>query len=137
LAGMGILAVASRATADDAKPMHEHHDHAGPNGALIAAAHQCMAAADVCLSHCIDRLSDGDKTMADCARSVQQMRAMVAALAELAAQKAPYLKELAALCAKACRDCQAQCKKHEQHAPCKACGDACEKCAAECDKAAA
>jgi hypothetical protein len=72
LAGMGVLAVASRAGAEDPpKPAaHEHHDHSGPNGALIAAAHHCLAAADVCLSHCIDRLSDGDKTMAGCARSV-------------------------------------------------------------------
>jgi hypothetical protein len=65
---------------------HEHHHHgAGPNATLIAATHECMGAADVCLQHCIERLGNGDKTMADCARSVEQMRAMVGALAQVAA----------------------------------------------------
>jgi Domain of Unknown Function (DUF326) len=61
---------------------------------------------------------------------------MVGALAQVGAQNAPYLKDMAALCGKACRDCQEQCRKHEQHPPCKACGDACDKCATECEKTA-
>lgn len=142
LMGMGALAVATQASAADPKAAppagHEHHSSSGgPNAALISAAHGCMAAGDTCLQHCIDRLSQGDQTMSDCSRSVLQMRAMVGALAQLAAQNSPRLKELAAVCAKACRDCEAQCRKHEQHPPCKACGDACAKCAAECDKTAA
>lgn len=142
LMGMGALAVATQASAADPKPApgagHEHHQGSGtPNAALISAAHECMATGDICVQHCVDRLSQGDQTMADCARSVLQMRAMVGALSQLAAQNSPRLKELAAVCAKACRDCEAQCRKHEQHPPCKACGDACAKCAAECDKTAA
>jgi Cys-rich four helix bundle protein (predicted Tat secretion target) len=134
---MGALAVAGKLAAQEAKPDHEHHAMPGKNGALIAAAHHCMAAGDLCTAHCIDMLAAGDKSLKDCAKSVAQMRAMIGALAQLAAQNAPHLKEMAALCAKACRDCEAECKKHEQHPPCKACGEACNKCAAECDKTAA
>ena len=137
LIGAGALAVAGGALAQEAKAEHEHKMGGGKNGALIAAAHHCMAAADVCLNHCIDMLAAGDKSLQACARSVEQMRAMIGALATMAAINAPRLKEMAALCAKTCRDCEAECKKHEQHPECKACGEACNRCAAECDKTAA
>lgn len=142
LAGVGALAVAAKASAANPKAApatgHEHHQNAAiPNAALVAAAHECMATGDACKQHCIDRLAEGDQSMADCARSVEQMRAMVGALSQVAAQNGSRLKELAAACGKACRDCEAQCRKHEQHPPCKACGDACAKCATECEKTAA
>jgi Cys-rich four helix bundle protein (predicted Tat secretion target) len=139
MGALGAMAAAGTALAQQkqtGKPAagHEHHGGAGPNQALIDASHECMAAADACISHCIDRLSQGDKSLGDCARSVLQMRALVNAVSLLAAQNAPRLKETAALCAKACRDCEAECRKHEQHPQCKRCGEACAKCAAECDK---
>jgi hypothetical protein len=92
LAGVGFLAVASRAGADDAKPMpagHEHRLALGANAALIMSAHHCLMAADVCLSHCIDRLADGDKTMADCARSAPRPAETRASSAPRSATKSP------------------------------------------------
>jgi Cys-rich four helix bundle protein (predicted Tat secretion target) len=59
------------------------------------------------------------------------------ALSELAVQRSGHLKGLAAVCAKACRECEAACKKHaNHHAECKACMESCQKCAAECEKLA-
>ncbi|HZX96054.1 MAG TPA: four-helix bundle copper-binding protein [Myxococcales bacterium] len=139
LGGAAALAAARAFAADPKDPHagHEHHAAGIPNAALVSAAHECMATGDACLRHCIDSLAAGDASLADCAKSVEQMRAMVGALATVAAQNGPRLKELSAVCAKACRDCEAQCRKHDKHPPCKACGDACTKCAAECDKTAA
>jgi Cys-rich four helix bundle protein (predicted Tat secretion target) len=149
LSGMGAagaVAIAARAAvAQETKPAkqpaapaagHEHHHHEGgaKHQALIDAAHACMATGDLCINHCLESLSAGDKSLADCAKSVEAMLPMVTATAKLAAQDAKRLKELAAVCGKACKDCQAECKKHEQHPECKACGDACAKCAAECEK---
>lgn len=147
LSGMGAAgaaALAARAAlgqTQDKKPPapaagHEHHHHEGgaKYQALIDAAHACMATGDICINHCLTSLSTGDKTLADCAKSVEAMLPMVTATAKLAAQDAKRLKELAAVCGKACKDCEAECKKHEQHPECKACGEACAKCAAECGK---
>jgi Cys-rich four helix bundle protein (predicted Tat secretion target) len=148
LSGMGVAgaaAIAARAAAaQDKKPAkqpaaaatgHEHH-HMGASKyqALIDATHACMATGDVCINHCLQSLGTGDKTLADCAKSVEAMLPLVTATGKLAAQDSKRLKELAAVCGKACKDCEAECKKHEQHPECKACGEACAKCAAECDK---
>jgi Cys-rich four helix bundle protein (predicted Tat secretion target) len=125
---------AKQPAAPAAGPEHHHHEGGAKYQSLIDAAHACMATGDVCINHCLESLSTGDKTLADCAKSVEAMLPMVTATAKLAAQNAKRLKELAAVCGKTCKDCEAECKKHEQHPECKACGEACAKCAAECEK---
>jgi len=144
----GAAAIAARAalaqTAQDKKQPakqgaatgHEHHHHTGGSKyqALIDSTHACMATGDACINHCLESLGTGDKSLADCARTVEAMLPLVTATGKLAAQDAKRLKELAAVCGKACKDCEAECKKHEQHPECKACGEACARCAAECDK---
>ena len=135
----GLALVSREILAAEQAPKGEHqHEHAGatPHSALIRAAHECLAAGDVCLKHCIDRFAQGDKSMAACARADEQMLAFCAALSKLAAQNAPRLKEFATLCATSCRDCETECRKHEQHAACKRCAEACVKCATECDRVA-
>ncbi|MEW5742187.1 MAG: Csp1 family four helix bundle copper storage protein [Myxococcota bacterium] len=108
------------------------------NTALYDAALACIRAGQVCLDHCVRTLSTGDKSMAECAATVRAMLPLCTATADLAVQKSSHLKALAAVCAKACRDCEAACKKHaNHHAECKACMESCQKCAAECEKAAA
>ncbi len=107
------------------------------NAALHEAALACLKAGDICLDHCVRHLSSGSTMMAECAGTVRQMLPLCQAVAELAVQRAPRLKELAAVCAKACRDCEAACKKHAMHhAECKACLESCQRCAAECEKLA-
>jgi len=149
LSGMGVAgaaAIAARAALGqtDKKPAkqpaapatgHEHHHMGGSKyQALIDSTHACMATGDACINHCLQSLGTGDKTLAECAKSVEAMLPLVTATGKLAAQDAKRLKELAAVCGKACKDWEAECKKHEQHPECKACGDACTKCAAECEK---
>jgi len=140
----GAAAIAARAalaqtqdkkTSKQPAAGHEHHHTGGSKyQALIDSTHACMATGDACINHCLESLGTGDKSLAECARTVEAMLPLVTATGKLAAQDAKRLKELAAVCGKACRDCEAECKKHEQHPECKACGEACNRCAAECDK---
>lgn len=104
---------------------------------LQEALRECIAAGDVCLDHCFRLLSTGDKSMAECARTVRTMLPLCRAMVELNQLGSEHLKALAAVCAKACRDCEAACKKHaNHHAECKACMETCQRCATECEKLA-
>lgn len=108
------------------------------NTAVYEAALDCVRKGEECLDHCIRSLSTGSKMMAECAGTVRAMLPLCEAMVELSRLKSPHLKALAAVCARACRDCEAACKKHaNHHAECKACMDSCQKCAAECEKLAA
>ncbi|MDP1823524.1 MAG: Csp1 family four helix bundle copper storage protein [Archangium sp.] len=103
---------------------------------VYEAALACVRAGQECLDHCVRSLSTGDKMMAECAGTVRAMLPLCAAVAELSMLDSAHLKALAAVCAKACRDCEAACKKHSgHHAECKACMESCAKCAAACEKA--
>ena len=122
-----------RAGAHDGHDHHAQHPHGNPNTGLIASAGDCVEKGELCLAHCLELLGTGDKGMADCAKSVNQMLAMTRAVQALATQKAPLLKEAARVCLRACEDCEAECRPHaSKHAECKACGEACLDCAREC-----
>ena len=137
LKGAGAIALAALASSAQAE-MHEHH-HGGPaNAKLIGSASNCIEKGQVCLAHCLSLLGDGDKDMAGCAKSVNQMLAICSALQQLAAQESAHLAEMAKLAAQACKECEAECKKHaDKHAPCKSCMEACADCRKECEKVAA
>jgi len=105
---------------------------------LIDSALSCIKTGEICQQHCLDLLSAGDKSMADCAKSVAEMLTMCQALAELAAQKSSHLPKLAAICADVCKTCEKNCRVHEaHHAICKNCAESCARCASECLKVAA
>ncbi len=105
------------------------------NLALLRAAEHCVSTGQDCLDHCVRSLSTGDTMMAECAGTVRQMLPLCEAVAQLARIKSPHLKAVAAACAKACRECEATCKKHaSHHAECKACMESCAACATECEK---
>jgi Cys-rich four helix bundle protein (predicted Tat secretion target) len=89
----------------------------------------------MCLQHCLNLMSEGDDSMAECAKTVRAMLPMCQGLQELASQSSTHLKEFAKLCSTVCRDCQKACKKHENHHEiCKRCMDSCDRCAGACDK---
>ena len=141
---LGAASLAAAATASSAFAVvdsgHEHHHHhaSNPNQLLIDAASDCIQRGQICLSHCLDLLSQGDKEMGDCARSVNQMLAVCTAVQQLASQNSKYLPALAKIAGEACRDCEEVCKKHADiHEECKACRDACATCAKECRKISA
>lgn len=141
---LGSMALAGAAIAGSAQAAehghmaHEHHhDAASGNAALAAAASDCLQKGEVCLSHCLDLLGQGDKDMADCAKSVNQMLALCGALQQLANQRSKQLPKLASIAMDACKQCEDICKKHaDEHESCKACGESCAACYRECKKIA-
>ena len=140
--GVAVLGLSAMAQAKGAPPAKDSKAEAKAawviNEAVLAAALECQRAGEACLDHCVRTLSTGDKSMAECAGTVRAMLPMCRALAELTRLNSPHLKAFAAVCAKVCRDCEAACKKHQNHhAECKACMESCQRCATECEKLAA
>ena len=137
VAGLGVVAAATAVAPGTFAQDHSQHSHGGgANDGLVRTSSACVSTGDVCLTHCVDLLLQGDKSMADCAASVRQMLAVCNALLSLAAQDAPALRKIAAVALETCKSCEAECLKHKSHAPCQACADACAACAAECKKVA-
>jgi len=107
------------------------------NKPLVATASDCLGKGQICLSHCLDMLASGDKSMAACSKTANEMLAVCGAMLSLAAQGAPSIPKFAAVCLDVCRRCEAECRKHIQHTPCKDCAAACAACQVECKKVAA
>ncbi|WP_412478244.1 Csp1 family four helix bundle copper storage protein [Azonexus sp. IMCC34839] len=130
-------AISSSAMAAD----HDHHhDHGGAmrNASLVASTADCLKAGEACLAHCIYLLGNGEKEMAACAQSVNEMMAVCTALMKLASQDSKLVPAMAKLAADACANCEKECRKHEKkHPECKACAEACAACLKECKKLSA
>ena len=127
--GALLAAGAASAAAD-----HSHH-HAGPHPwqAVLDTAGICVEKGEVCLTHCIMLMGEGDKTMAACATSVREMLATCRALITLAGAESKFAPKLAALCVDVCKACEAECKKHaDKHKACKECMESCTECAKAC-----
>lgn len=111
-------------------PHAGHAGHGGPDdnvSQLATSANGCVAAGNACLSHCLRSLADGDKSMGDCAKRVNDMLAVCEATARLGANGSEHAKAIAAVCHDVCRDCAKACTPHAgHHAECKACKEACE-----------
>lgn len=138
LAGVALTGAAIVGNTNAAEQKHEHHHAASANTSLINAAADCVQKGQVCLNHCLILLGQGDKEMADCAKSVNQMLAICGALQQLANQESGYLPKLAAIAQDTCKQCADECKKHaDKHEACKACGESCAVCIKECKKIAA
>jgi Cys-rich four helix bundle protein (predicted Tat secretion target) len=133
LKGAGVLAAATFGMQANAE--HEHHQMgAHPNQKIIDTASDCMVKGEICVAHCLVLLGDGDKPMAACAQSVNQMLSVCTALKQLAIQESSHLKEMAKIAAQACKECEAECKKHaDKHDVCKNCLEACKACRKECE----
>lgn len=130
LAGAAIVGNA-QASAHD----HSHHHDTPDHINLATSAADCLQKGQVCLNHCLELLGQGEKDMAACAKSVNQMLALCGALQQLANQGSKQLSKLAAIALDVCQQCQEECKKHaNKHESCKACGESCAACAKECKK---
>jgi Cys-rich four helix bundle protein (predicted Tat secretion target) len=124
---------------------HEHEEHdehmhhsSGKYKALVNSAADCVHIGEECLNHCLTMLSTGDKELGECSKSVNQLLATCDALMKLAAQESVYTPKMAALAGQVCKDCEAECRKHEKkHGLCKACADSCAACYKECQKVSA
>lgn len=136
LAGAAMVG-SSQAAEHDHMMMHDHQHGAPANAALAAAASDCLQKGQVCLSHCLVLLGQGEKDMAGCAQSVNQMMVLCDALQQLANQNSKHLPKLASIAMDVCKQCEDECKKHaDKHEVCKACGESCAACYKECKKIA-
>ena len=98
----------------------------------------CIQTGNACVAHCMLELSQGNKEMADCNKTVHDMLATCEAMLKLTSYKSDLAKSLAKICAQACDNCAEACKKHSphwahgMHLACKDCYDSCVECAKLC-----
>lgn len=136
---LGGIALAGAAVVGRAQAAgHEHHHHVSSlNTGLSAAAADCIQKGELCLSHCLDLLAQGEKEMAACAKSVNQVLAVCGALQQLVNQNSAYTAKLARIAMDVCKQCEDECMKHaDKHQECKACGESCAACYKECQATA-
>jgi Cys-rich four helix bundle protein (predicted Tat secretion target) len=111
LAGSVAVAVAAAAAgatrAETAKP-------AGARDAqldrIVKSSLECVSTGDARVRHCIDVLGSGDTSLQGCLKSVVDLTAVCAALAEAtshATEPTPALRSYVAACATYCRECAA------------------------------
>lgn len=135
LSGVALAGAAMVGSAQASEHEHNHHHDTPEQINLATTAADCLQKGQVCLNHCLELLGQGEKDMAACAKSVNQMLALCGALQQLANQGSKQLSKLAAIALDACQQCQEECKKHaDKHESCKACGESCAACAKECKK---
>ena len=130
-----------KAAMDEVADPHAAHKAAAaaaPNGkatALAAASGACVQAGNACLDHCLRLLADGDTSMGDCAKRVNDMLAVCEATARLSANNSEHLAALAKVCRDVCTACAKACTPHVgHHAECKACKESCDAMVAEAGK---
>jgi Cys-rich four helix bundle protein (predicted Tat secretion target) len=126
LLGLGAAAtVAYAGTAAAAMPGHDHSKHSAQQPELLEATNECLDKGQRCIAHCLVSFQEGDTSLAICAAKVHEMQAVCSAFSYLLAANSSYIKDYAAVCEQVCADCEKECRKHEEHVECKACGDAC------------
>ena len=110
-----------------ASTMHEHHHHHhGAHKALVDASEECVATGKTCLNHCLVLLGDGDTSMKECSKNVNEMIPVCEAMATLALSDSKNLKAMAQTCLAVCKDCASACKEHlDKHQECKDCYESC------------
>lgn len=124
LVAAGAVLAASGAQA--APKASDAHVHDMPNAGLLDAAGDCEKKSQACLTHCLGMLSTGDTSMAACASTARDTIASAQALQALAAAGSKHLKSMARTCTEICRDCEAECRKHQDKMQvCRECADAC------------
>ncbi|MDQ3235248.1 MAG: Csp1 family four helix bundle copper storage protein [Pseudobdellovibrionaceae bacterium] len=100
---------------------------------LADTAHACVKTGLICMSHCQKELAQGNKSMAECLKSVMELVAACESLEKLALYGSAHTRDFAKVTAKICADCAKICEKHAQHMEiCKACMEACKECEKAC-----
>ena len=128
LVGAGALGatLATGASLAGDAPGHRHEDHAPQNPDVLSEVNDCIVQAQQCIAHCLVAYQEGDTTLADCARKVNEMLPICKAFSYQLAGNSPYVKALSAVCQQACKDCEKECRVHEdKHVECRECAEAC------------
>ena len=130
--------LAALPTARAAEATGHHHEPVGPFKALFESADGCVRTGLLCQAHCQTLLAGGDRSIADCSKSVDALLPVCQTLAALAAQGSVFLPRYAKLAGDVCRACEKECRKHvKEHEQCRDCAEACARCAKNCDSVAA
>ena len=133
-AAVGAFLATGTSLAGDA-PGHRHEDHGPRSPGALGAVNDCVVKGQQCAAHCLVAFQEGDTTLADCARKVNEMLPICRAMSYQLASNSPYVEALAAVCRQACKDCESECRKHEEkHVECKECGESCAHLVAELDR---
>lgn len=97
--------------------------------ACLRACNECAAACLQCAMAC---LAEADpKPMARCIALDLECADICRLAAASMARGGEHMQAICALCANACRGCDAECSKHSMD-HCKRCAEACERCAEAC-----
>lgn len=107
----------------------------GTQGSLAkvaASASKCIEIGLACVKHCEEQLASGNKDMAACLSSVQDMLAACEALHKLAVRGSKHVTAVAKACIEVCADCAKACEPHRKMAVCGDCYDRCRECEAAC-----
>ena len=132
MGAVAALTLAAMSAAARAETMPAGKPPVSKAAALGETASQCVLDGQRCLAHCLFLLGNGDDSMADCAKAVNQMLATCTALQSLAAQDSALLPAMAKVALEACTVCEKACKQHSMHAPCRACMESCAACIKQC-----
>ena len=143
LGSTGVLATVGTIALAQGGSYKEGSHHEGSHGKssksqddLKDAALNCVKAGQDCIQHCLEHFKKGDTSLADCAASVSEMVVFCTTLSGLSAFKSKRLAAFAKLCGQSCRDCEVECRKHEDtHPICKRCAEACAECSKHCQSA--
>ena len=126
LLGLGAVATAAYAgNAFSAMKGHDHSKHSPQLPDVLSAANNCIEKGQRCIVHCLVSFKEGDLALAQCANKVHEMQATCTAFSYLLTTNSEYVKAYAPVCERVCKDCEKECRKHEEHIECKACADAC------------
>lgn len=131
-AGLGILALARTARADDNKAPTAPKDLPPVPATLLEAIANCIVKAQACTAHCQSQLASGHTEFARCAAAVEDVLVVSWGAHSLISRRSPSSKKMADLCAAVCKECSAACLEHKEHfahnmhLECKACMEACD-----------
>ena len=128
-AGAAMTAAAMPAVSAEKKGHHHHHHHHhGKHSNLVDTSEECVATGKTCLNHCLVLLGEGDTSMAECSKNVNELVPVCEAMATLALSDSTNLKAMAKICLATCKSCAAACEEHiKDHIECKDCYDACNR----------
>jgi Cys-rich four helix bundle protein (predicted Tat secretion target) len=105
-----------------------------PSAKIAASAAKCVQTGLVCADHCISMLGAGNRDMAECLKTVNDVLAVCAALQKVAISNSKHLAVLAKAAATICADCAKACEPHAQKmSQCRDCMDACKECEKLCN----
>ena len=117
-----------------AMPGHDHSKHSAAHPEVLDAVNNCTDKGTRCISHCLVAWNEGDLDLAACAKKVNEMNAICDGFSKLLAANSSHVNAYAKICKSVCKECDKECREHDQHIECKQCAEACEALVKTIDK---